>query len=350
MISFLIPLKYNGKNFIYERAIEYILFFENIEFDVELIISDSSKKKLLSSKSKNVKIINTEYSSNIYSPAKSRNEGIVFCSKKYIFFLDVDLSFSETFIKSLLNEVQLKLVKNNAKFLMLPCLYMSELGTKKFDTSQNKKEILELFKKSYLFGENKYVERLAVNTSAIVLEKDYLLTIGMFSEDFQGHGGEDFELLHRLAAHYPHSIKNNDYYYDKVEQFPIKYKGFRQYLALYSFEYFFSDLLLVHRWHKRELFNMFYMNRIKNESLLIEKMKLHDENKYTWKITKPFPDYKDYLESLIVREGYDLNTAIGFHKMKDNIIINRPFSAKMRKLITRPKLFFTDMFKKYKIH
>ena len=262
------------------------------------------------------------------------------------FFLDVDLFFSETFIDTLLNIVQTKLIQENMRFLMFPCLYLSQSGTKIFNQASNKKTIINKMRESYIYGENIYVERLAVNTSAIVVEKEYFQDIGMFSEDFNGHGGEDFELLHRLASYSPHSMKNDDYYYDKVEQFPRDYKGFRQYLSFYSLEYFFSDLLVVHRWHKRELFNSFYMKRTKNENLLIQKMKQHDLNNDVWKNKNPFVNYKKYLESLLFTHGYSLKEAIGFYRLKDNVKTRRPLSSKIRKLITRPRLFFTDMLKK----
>ncbi len=343
MISFIIPLRYKEKDYIYERAIEFIDYFSKTTLDVELVLSDSSKKKLLQSKSSKVKIVSYPFDGSLYSPAKARNEAIKLCSKKYIFFLDVDLFFSETFIESLVNIIKIKLIKEKLKFLMLPCLYLSPLGTKVFEQSNEKKNMIDIMRTSYIYGDNKYVERLAVNTSAIVLEKNYFTSIGMFSEDFDGHGGEDFELLHRLASYSPHSMRNEDYYLDIVEQFPADYRGFRKYLSIYSLEYFFSDLLLVHRWHKRELFNQFYMKRVKNESLLLEKMKQHDLKDNIWLNDEPFRDYKIFLNSLVLKHGYDEQQAIGFNRLQNNIKIKRPLGAKVRKLITRPRLFFVDM-------
>jgi len=345
MISFIVPVRYLKEDYVYKRALELISLFETFDKDVELVISDASKIKMLHTDSEKIKIVNLEYTSGIYSPAKARNACIEYCTKEFLFFLDVDLAFSEVFIISLFDIVKEKILSARAQFIMLPCLYLSELGTKQFDKSLNKKKTIDLFRDSYIYGNNIYVERLAINTSAIVLRRKYFIEIGMFSEDFSGHGGEDFELLHRLASYNPHSMKNHDYYYDKVEQFIVNYKGFRQYLSLYAFEYFFSDLLLVHRWHKRELFNRFYMKRVGNENLLIQKMKQHDLNNYLWNSKKPFVNYQEYLEFLLLSHGYDVTQAIGFKRLKDNNIIKGPLDAKIRKLITRPKLFFIDMLK-----
>ena len=345
MISFIVPVRYHKNDYVYKRALELISLFETFDKDIELVISDASKIKMLHTYSEKIKIVNLEYTDDIYSPAKARNACIEYCVKEFLFFLDVDLFFSEVFISSLFDVIKEKILFGEAQFIMLPCLYLSELGTKDFDNSSNKKKTIDLFRDSYIYGNNIYVERLAVNTSAIVLRREYFIKIDMFSEEFCGHGGEDFELLHRLASYNPHSMKNHNYYHDKVEQFITDYKGFRQYLSLYSFEYLFSDLLIVHRWHKRELFNKFYMKRVGNENLLIQKMKHHDSNDSLWKSNEPFVKYEKYLESLLLSQGYDLKKAIGFKKLKDDIFIRRPLSAKIRKLITRPKLFFIDMLK-----
>ena len=80
------PLRYKGKNYIYLRALEVIHYFETVALDVELVISDSSEMKLLHNEYNKVKIIKVPFDSNVYSPAKARNDGIKICSKKYVFF------------------------------------------------------------------------------------------------------------------------------------------------------------------------------------------------------------------------------------------------------------------------
>lgn len=346
MITFIVPIFYsNKKSYILDRAKEIISFFE-MHNDLELIIADASKLHLLNSTSSNVKVINIKYHKKEFSPALVRNLAVARASKKYLFFLDVDLAFSENFLVALKDEIEEQFVKNKKKFLMLPCFYLSAEGTKFYEESYNKVKMIKEFRESLLLGENKLVERLAINTSAIVLEKEYFIKIGKFSEDFFGHGGEDFEFIHRLISLSPHSIRNEDeYYYDEVEQFPLNYKGFRKYMAYYSLEYIFSDLVLLHKWHKRALFNLFYMKRIKNENLLIHKMKAYDDKfkGLIWNAKNKTLDYHQFIEDLLGKYGYSSKKYIGLYRYNSSVKIKRPLSAKIRKLITRPRKFFLDI-------
>jgi len=346
MISFIVPVFYKNKNsYIVQRAKAIIDFFEKYK-ELELIIADASKWHLLNSKFPNIQILNVNYNKGEFSPAIVRNLAVEKATKKYLFFLDVDLSFSELFLDTLKSEINQQLVENRKKFLMLPCLYLSPKGTKIYEHSKNKIEIINEFRESLLLGENKFVERLAINTSAIVLEKEYFIKIGKFSEDFFGHGGEDFEFIHRLMSLSPYFVRNEEeYYYDKVEQFPINYKGFRKYMAYYSFEYIFSDLVLVHKWHERALMNFFYMKRNRNENLLIKKMKAYDSKhrKSAWKATNRPINYQQFLKNLLQQHGYTADRYIGLYKYGDSVKIQRPMSAKIRKLITRPIQFFLDI-------
>ena len=188
---------------------------------------------------------------------------------------------------------------------------------------------------------------MALNTSLIVLKKEYFYKIGKFDESFYGHGGEDFEFLHRLVSFNPHCIKNKDYYINEVSQFPAQYKGFRNYMAYYSLEYFFSDLLLIHRWHPRSLFNKFYMKKVKNHNLLVTRMEAYDNNPIIkskiWQSQNKCEDLTVYILELQKQYNYDPEKYFGLFRYRDNVKLNKPISNKLRKLIINPKKFFEDM-------
>ena len=350
MISFIVPLQYkNEKSYLYKRALYLIKIFKNFDNGIELIIADSSKYKKLSEDNKFIQILNLSHEKGIYSPAKARNKSIDFVNNKYIFFLDVDLLFSETFIDKITQEVKEKLETKQETFLMFPCLYLSKEGNKTFEGYNSKTNAINFFREDYLLGNSKLVLRLAINSSAIIVSKEYFKEIGMFNEDFEGHGGEDFELLHRLASFSPHSSKQVDYYNDVVSQHIADYQGFRQYLAYYSLPYFFTDMILVHQWHERELFNPFYLRRVKNENLLVTKMREYDK-KYieVWKNKNIAPEYNTFLKQLQNKFGYPEDKYCGLFHLNEFSKIKSPISSKIRKFITKPNLFFKDMLKKYK--
>lgn len=350
MISVVVPIYYTNKNsYIIKRIYELINIFSNRDL-YELIVIDASKNKYLKNEkyAENIKLIDMKYHKKIFSPALARNESLKYAKYKYLFFFDVDLGFNNEFLEKLLQEVNLKLKKDN-HFLMIPCFYLSKEGTLLFDCSDNQ-NIIDEIRESFLIGDNKYVERLAINTSAIILKKDYFEKIGMFSEDFYGHGGEDFELLHRLFSLNTQRKKTNDYYTDSVAQFVSDYKGFRKYMAYYSLPYLFTSLVLVHRWHERPLFNRFYLKRIKNENLLYTKMLEHDCKKSfldmrLWNSSDTVEeDFHQFLKNLCLKNNFNNEKYVGLFKFNDNVkLVKRPISAKIRKLITRPKMFFKDI-------
>ena len=351
MISFVIPVYYKNRNhYIYKRA-RYLVEIFGVQYPhIEVIIVDSSKVKKLNSAYSNVKIIPHQLKTNIYSPAIARNIGVENVSKKYIIFFDVDIDFHQNFLQLLVKEVNNVLETNKKSFLMLPCLYLSEYGTEKWINSQDKLKTLYLYRESYLKGEIEFVLRLALNTSLIVLSTSLFYKVGKFQENFYGHGGEDFEFLHRLVSYSPHSMKEEDYYSNVVEQFPAHYIGFRKYMAIYALEYFFTDLLTVHKWHERSLGNIFYMKKNKNYKLLIEMMKLHDNNpkvyNYIWQNTSKPIELALFINELQVQYGYDPLTYKGMFQFKKNVKLKSSFGAKIRKLFLQPRMFFKDFFKK----
>ena len=92
---------------------------------------------------------------------------------------------------------------------------------------------------------------------------------------------------------------------------------------------------------------MFYFRRVKNEQLLLNKMKEYDENeklnKVIWVSDKNSLPYSDFIKSILSSKDYDSEQYIGLCRFKQDVVIKRPVSAKIRKLLTRPKQFFQDM-------
>lgn len=344
MLSIIVPVFYkSADSYIVIRAKEIIKKFANRD-DYELIISDSSKLQILNSNMSNVKIVNTFSNDKYFSPALARNKAVKYATKKYLFFYDVDLDYDAFFEQKLLVEIKNELVTNRKKFLMIPCLYLSQKGTEHFIQNNN----VGYMKESFLKGENGLVSRIALNTSALIMEKNYFLHIGSFSEDFKGHGGEDFELLHRLAALNPHSKRNIDYYSDRVEQFPANYIGFRRYLAYYALPHLFTELVLVHKWHERPLTNLFYFRRRPNELMMQAKMRKFDnystfKGQNLWNQKKLLVSIDEYVLNLMEKYGYYLNDFPGLFKFKNGVVQPKStFGAKTRKFITRPKAFLLD--------
>ncbi|CAM2794867.1 glycosyltransferase [Helicobacter burdigaliensis] len=346
MITFITPIFYKNKySYIYKRAKLLIKNFSTLN-NIELIIADSSKKPILNSSFKNIKIIHTYTKDKAFSPAKARNQAVSKASHKLIFFYDVDLFFNFELIKKLLflgNEI----LQNKKNFIALPFLYLTKKGSH-FLISTNNTTAL---KQSFLKGENHLIESFAANGSAILLKKEIFLKLGGFKENFLGHGGEDFDFLHRLFAHYPHSAQNTDYYFNQTSQFVANLKGFRNYMARYSLPYFFDNLFLLHLWHPRPFSNPFYFRKESNKILLLESMQNFDKcNTNIWASTKKLPSIEDFILQLAQEHGYSKDQCIGFFSYGKGIKPpKKPLGNKLRKLFLNPKSFLQDS-KIFKFH
>ncbi|MBT0885593.1 glycosyltransferase [Campylobacter sp. 2018MI10] len=324
----------NKKHFIYKRALELIEYFKNTNY--EFIISDASKNKILKSNYPNIKIINTKYQ-NPFSPGIARNQAIIHSSKKYILFYDIDLLNDDNFFIKLSNKVNQELETNIKKFILIPFVYLTKTGTQEFETNKN----LSILKNSYLEGSRKLIENIGLNGVIMIINKEYLKNIGLFDINFQGHGGEDLELVHRLIANNPIAKKPNDYYINETSNIVANLKGFRKYMAYYTLPLFFEDLILIHRWHDRPLFNKFYFKKSTNQDLLIKKMKEYDyKNNNVWKDERELPEFITYLKQLCKK--YNIENSIGLYSY-DKKYNKYSLKSKLRKLITRPKDFFKDI-------
>ena len=342
LLSFIVPVFYKDYNsFIYNRAVELINKFSNHP-KIEIVIADASKNPNLIAHASNIKIIYTYSGDKVFSPSKARNKAALIATREYLFFYDVDMDYSDNFEFLLFNEIENKLKTNQINFIAIPFLYLTKKGTSIFESKRELKSL----KDSFLLGQNDLVESISLNSSAMVMSRDYFIKMGKFDDEFAGHGGEDFHLIHRLCAYNPHSIRNLDYYEDLKTPFIINSKGFRLYMAYYSLPNFFKDLILIHRWHPRPLSNNFYSQKPKNENLLQKKM-VEFDTKFKdsiWNSSKSLIDIKSFIVNLLIENGYDPKKYIGFFSYANGVKpIKRPISNKIRKLFLKPKEFFKDI-------
>ena len=91
--------------------------------------------------------------------------------------------------------------------------------------------------------------RLVLGSSAILTRRTTLIDSGGHSEAFEGHGAEDFELLHRLSTAYPLGERPPDYAED-CGSAARPLTGFRAYFAQYGQAALAEGVFLYHPWHK----------------------------------------------------------------------------------------------------
>jgi len=349
IISIIIPIsiKKNTLNRL-KRLEKNLHFFSNqkISSSFEIVIVDSSiypfnkRIKNLSLRFKNYRYVYYTLENDIYSAAKARNYGVLHASSDYILFYDVDLVINETFIQNLFDDLK-ELEKQKNKFFIYPCLYLTEKYTKLIENINNIN--FNEIKESYLKGYNDKVLYLAVNTSTILVNTKHFINIGMYNENFKGHGYEDFELIHRLYINYTQYKIDEDYLIDFKTNFPAKYQGFRKYFSYLSLPNFFRDMYTIHLWHPRPLTNKYYKVRKHNQKYFLEYLK-KDLKKYTDSKEKLLP-YDKFINNLLV--NYNIKDYSGLYKYNKSVTNTKPknnIKRKLRKLILHPIDFFIDAF------
>jgi len=344
-ISIIIPVLCDKKApYIHDRLVSLL---ENIRGrgipEIETIVVDYSPKPSQLIEDNCDQYIKEDYV-KIFNPARARNVAVKHASAEYLFLHDVDLLYSVEFYDYLILEVDKLRSRGFQSFAMLPCLYLTSEGTNKLQSNILDYENL---KQSYLKGESAYVSHLAACSSALLMQRAYYLELGGMDESFEGHGCEDFDLIHKLVMNQPLSKIEDDYYDDFVTQFPADYRGFRKYMLYYSLPYLFTPLYLVHLHHDRPLMNFFYFNRRNNEKKLQENMKRYTSAKGGEE--KGLQPIDNFIHSLMGKSSFNVEVFPGLFKYKDGVDGRKgTITSKFRKLIMRPDRFIKDS-KIYKI-
>jgi predicted glycosyltransferase involved in capsule biosynthesis len=314
--------------------LDYIRNLHNTE--LEIVVVDYSPQASALIKQKCNAYIKEDLD-GVFNPAKARNLAVHQAKGEYLFLHDVDLMYDSKFYDSLVLEAR-RIKKIGPKaFAMLPCLYLTSEGTDKLKAgSLSYNELRE----SYLRGEADVVSHIAACSSAILMARDYYLQLGGMDDTFQGHGCEDFDLIHKLVSNQPIARHGEDYYQDVVSQFPANYQGFRKYMVYYSLPYLFTPMFLVHLYHDRPISNLFYFNRRNNERHLQESMRGYCGKSDSEQEQQPLAEF---ITQLMLSNKLDEGEYPGLFRYKDGVKGRKgSVASKLRKLITKPSLFVTD--------
>ncbi|MEK3857185.1 glycosyltransferase [Cytobacillus sp. FSL H8-0458] len=283
ILGVIIPFRYSIDR---KDALERVknLFNVKLPNGVKFFLVDSGSPDNISEELQSIcNLNNNDYlyvdtKTEIFSAGKARDIGAIYCNTEFLFFQDVDLLPYEGFYEELLMEIEIqKLRENSAEILMVPCIYLSEEGSKIYKNTPNDERKSRFFQ--YLLEEDKdIISFLAPGTSAIVINRSHYLSIGGHDKDFFGHGFEDFEFNHRAITINNKFIRPTKYYEDFKHWNANKYEGFRSMFRLYGDILFAKGIFLAHIWHEPIVKGSKYRgSNINNRKLLVDKMKKFDE-------------------------------------------------------------------------
>lgn len=214
-----------------------------------------------------------------FSIGFARNFGAQCANGRAIAFLDIDLRVPSDFWERLLQfNTVIGISKFKRRYFAIPCLYLTEMGTREFLAAPPKSRTLE-FLMRWLSGDTNSVQILAPCSSFMVVDRLHYLSVGGHSCEFDGHGYEDFELHHRLVAEANAFQRPVDYYHDYQDWEAPSYIGFRAQFSLLGRRAMFANLVAVHLWHPRPPESSFYQAKPSNQHRLVAAMKTFDEER-----------------------------------------------------------------------
>ena len=199
---------------------------------------------------------------------------------------------------------------------------------------------------SYLKGENRDVEAIALSTCCLLLQRSHFLKLGGFNDSYRGHGCEDFDLVHKLCALYPKYKRQDDYYRDDKQRFPANYKGFRHYFSFYTLENLLTGNFVLHQWHPRPPI-AYHKQREANEHLLQTEMRNFDRL-YAEDISSvmegvsPPPDLVDFIKLLMQKQHYSLAHYPGLFCWRKGVKEQGVLLRKVNKFFRNPLTFVRD--------
>ncbi len=133
-----------------------------------------------------------------FSVASCRNYGARFVQTPVMMVLDVDVVLTQETLEKLLKIIKAKeIAENPASFLVLPCVFLNELGTQRFANGELGEEEIQY---QLLFNNRQHISFLMPACSSIVLNTYTFLDLGGYGDCIR-FGNEDFDFLNRLLRH-----------------------------------------------------------------------------------------------------------------------------------------------------
>lgn len=252
-------------------------------------------------------------------------------------------------------------------FRMYPCLYLSRDYSPHFAARFSHQvqqpslyqEVLDV----YLQRKGALIDGIALASSCLLIHREWCLALGGFRDEFKGHGCEDFDLIHRLAAFYPVGARPADYAVDIKCSFPAGYEGFRRYFSYYAIPHLFTGQFLLHQWHPRPFIHSYHRRKQGNETLFADILQSRELSLPAFSgghlpseaisqlfDTKPsierppLPALDQFLRVQMSNHGFVPELCPGlFYAPLVRLKFSDRLWRKLRKLCSNPKGFFRDI-------
>lgn len=287
---------------------------------------------------------------NFFSQGQCRNLGALKASSKVLLFLDVDCFIDEKSLAKIRQLAQIRQIEQKQnEFFLLPCFYLNEkAGT--FLQSKNPDEFTALIQNDFFSGAKNYVKNFALFSSMIVMNRLAYLVLGGMSEEFSGHGYEDFEFFLRLldkTCKFELLPKNLSY--DSRNWDFNEFEGFRALFSLFGYEGAFLGLYALHFHHQNPNQNDYLSYKEQNHALFFEQILLFERGQI--KHLRPLQDENyefekrkislDFIAYQIYKNSLKSGVKILPNALKIKLSQSKTYRL-FRKFKASPKEFFKD--------
>jgi hypothetical protein len=196
----------------------------------------------------------------IFSIGRLRDAGVAASSGQFILLHDVDFNAPEYTYTSIASQDFRSQIfgSSDQDFCCIPVFFTSPAGW----LLRHPTRFMLRFKFMQDYTRTLaglWLGRLVLGSSALLIRRSHYIDAGGHSKAFNGHGGEDFEFLHRLSNAYPKGKRPTDYAFD-CGPLGFEAKGFREYFSRYGQPTLAMNILLFHQWHPRRKQEPSYRN------------------------------------------------------------------------------------------
>lgn len=194
--------------------------------------------------------IRIESGSMDFAVGRCRNVGAMYARSRYVLMQDVDLMPYPGFYQGLLDEMQVQGLGDDAKkFLMVPCVSLTEAGTRQFFSTEPEIRSRKFLHCAWIKDES-IIEKVSSGTSANLYNRLWFLSRGGNSEEFEGWGYEDYEFNTRAILHLNYFPVPADWLLQKYNFGSVlEYRTWRAVYRLFGDMLFYKGSAYFHAWH-----------------------------------------------------------------------------------------------------
>ena len=280
-IALIIPIRLTGATF--EAGERLARICDIVPQDLfEILISDYGTAPehcapLDAARAKGARVVQHPSPHQLFSIGRARDFGVQMSTASVIIFNDIDFCGTEAMYRRVHAEsARRRMADNPFDFFCVPVLFLTEQGTRDWlGAADDAKPFASALTVDALEQDRARIQSVAYGSSAMVVNRNHYLSLGGHDPRFTGHGAEDYDLLHRLAAFAPKGPRPHDYFTDYKDNNVRKYWGFRPFFALYGLDVLPRGVHLVHLWHPRRM-EKGYFRPAQNFRLLKRVMKRFD--------------------------------------------------------------------------